>query len=474
MAQTNSTPQPATLSAGQADSLVGTTLIVAAALFVLTRIFLLYFFTPLRSDLPTVYFDDASKVIDLQESPYQGDVQIEYPPLAWWVIAAPRLVSGYRITDVHDVDQIAHAAHMYSSVARSEMLAFDIGSFMLLLLLVSKRRPAWLGWAALSYVITTTILAHLLYDRLDIGLSFLLMAWAYCWVRSFEKSPRTIVWSTAAYAFLGLSISFKLIPVVGVPLLLIADWRDPLRWRRLAPGIAALTLFAVGPFVVQWLISGAGVFWMFSFHANRGIQAETIYASAIKFASLFGVQAKIENKNFCFEILGTLSVPMKTVALVLQLVFFLGLGLNALLSWKRFNRQTAYQSVCLAIIGAVILANVFSPQYLIWAIGLVILLAVDALPDRMADRWIMLGSLILVVAATTWVFPYHYFIDNYSTTYAKDGSPTFVYQGVYDPSPITWLTLTVRNVSYLAMVVWLGVAMFKQQRSNAVAPGRIS
>ena len=464
MAQTQRMPPPANSPVSAAAAPADRLLVVAAVLFVATRIYLLFFFIPLRSDLPTVYFDYASKVIDLHEAPYQSDVQIEYPPLAWWVIAAPRLISGYQITDIHDIDQIAHAAHMYSSVARSEMLVFDIGALMLLLLVVSKQRPAWLAWTAMSYVVSTTVLGHLLYDRLDIGLLFLLMAWAYCWVQSVDDSPRSILWSTAAYAMLGLSISFKLIPVIGLPFLIIADWRHPIRWRRLAAGMTALAVFAGAPFVVQWLISGSGVFWMFNFHANRGIQAETIYASALQFASLFGVPATVENKNYCYEIISSLSSTMKSVSLLLQLAFYTGLGINALWQGKRFDRRNALQSVCLAIVGAVILANVFSPQYLVWALPVAILLAADVLPDCLIDRWIMLGLLALIVATTTWIFPYHYFTTKYSAT---DGSANLVYAGVYDSPPFIWLILAVRNLAYVAMVTWLGIAMFRRRLPNS-------
>ena len=119
----------------------GKLLLLAVALFAATRIFVLVFLAPPMSDVGDVYFDYATRAIDFQQTPYQGELTIEYPPLGWWTIAAPRLANPARITNPHDPLQIGPIYHLYRTTFRSLMFLFDLASFLLLLLVVQKRRP---------------------------------------------------------------------------------------------------------------------------------------------------------------------------------------------------------------------------------------------------------------------------------------------------------------------------------------------
>ena len=72
-----------------------TLLVVAILLFVVTRCYMAFILNPRITDI-TLYFDYAARAIDRHETPYR-DYAIEYPPVAWWTIAAPRLLDGRRL-----------------------------------------------------------------------------------------------------------------------------------------------------------------------------------------------------------------------------------------------------------------------------------------------------------------------------------------------------------------------------------------
>ncbi len=58
--------------------------------------------------------------------------------------------------------------------------------------------------------------------------------------------------------------------------------------------------------------------------------------------------------------------------------------------------------------GSVILSNVLSPQYFIWAFPLVLLLAIEIFPEGRVRPLVLAGLLIAVAVMTTWIFPYNF------------------------------------------------------------------
>ena len=140
---------------------------MAIALFVLTRFYLLFFARPMISDVG-MYFGYAVNAVDLQQTPYTEEFVMPYPPLAYWTTCAPRMFDDRRITGNRD-PQLRPIYFDYARGFRGLMFICDLASFTMLLLIVRKRRPQMAPWAALLYVITTTILGHVLFDRLDVA-----------------------------------------------------------------------------------------------------------------------------------------------------------------------------------------------------------------------------------------------------------------------------------------------------------------
>jgi hypothetical protein len=427
------------------------------ALFVLTRAYILFVLEPQITDVENTYFAYAMRAYDGHLAPYQT-LPVEYPPVAWWIIYVPRLLDSRHITDPNQIEPVLRT---YTQVFRSLMFLCDIGSAALLLLIVKKRRPALLGWAALTYTATTAILCHVLYDRLDIAMLLLVLAWAFCWLRSQDKADRQIAWSIAAYAILGLSISFKLIPIIVVPFVALADWRGPQRIVRLSTGLTALVLTAGLPFLIQFAISGPGVFTLLKYHGERGIQIESLYSTLMMIGSLFGRPVFVSGSHAAFDLEGNLSKLMTALSSVLMYGFLAGTWLWMFFRRSAYGHGAAYRAACYVMIGAVIFSKVLSPQYFVWAMPLALLLAADILPAAGIGIWALATLLVTVAALTTWIFPYHYV--------NLPGHPGLLPMGLPEASDLQLgpcIVLGLRNFAYLAVVVWLGVMLFTRADKN--------
>ena len=446
-------------------------LAVVLLLFVVSRGYILVGLQPQLTDV-TYYFNRATSAVDLREVPYK-DFLVEYPPVAWWTIYLPRLADGRQITDKNDAGQVVPVYKTYRRVFRGLMFLCDVAALVLLVMIVRRRRADWLGWAVLAYTVTTALLGYVLYDRLDVGLLFLLMLWAECWTRSLEHpnpdplskgkeetSGGTIAWSAAAYAALGLSVGYKLIPIFCIPFLLFSEWYAPRRWARLAMALLVLGLTAVLPFAVQYAVSGPGVFGLIQYHGERGIQIESLFATLMMVGSALGTPAMSTFSHAAYELTGSLAQPMKAASTAALAALLAVMGLWALVRRSRFNREAGYRTACFVIPASAILSNVLSPQYFVWALPLLLLVGSEILPEGNLRRWIMAILLIVIAGLTTWVFPYHYF---------ASANGLGLLHAPFDRSPLSPVVSTVvgaRNLIYLGVIIWLGAVSVRRARTG--------
>ena len=433
-------------------------IVLAVAAFVLTRFYILFVLRPWLTDVP-LYFQYAAKAVDFHQTPYQGGFEVNglslpYPPLTFWTMCLPRLLDDRRIASAGD-PQIPLIYLDYRQIFRGLMFLCDLASFVLILRIIGKRRPSAEGWSAFLYALTTALLGHLLYDRLDAGLLALLMSWAYVWTQSIRESEPSIFSITSAYALIGLGIGYKIVPVFCVPFLLVAELHCAHRWSRLSAALAALAVGVGSPFAVQYAVSGPSVFALFRHHVNRGIQIESLYSTAMMIFAYFGAQISIGHSDGSYILSGDLSQAMKTASIVISFMFLAGMGFWALWRGARYSRRDAYCFSLYAVLGAMILSNALSPQYFIWTFPLLLLLAVEVLPPGRLSVW-MLGILMLAVAAwTTWLCPYHYFCS------ASDPRGLVPIIGTaLSPSPVAYIVLGLRNLTCLGVIAWLGAMLY--------------
>jgi hypothetical protein len=176
----------------------------------------------------------------------------------------------------------------------------------------------------------------------------------------------------SAFAVLGLAVSAKVYPLVLVPL---AAW---FVWRRAGPrqtAIALCMLLAVGAAVVAPFAAYAphGVFESFRSQATRGLQVESFGASLLLVLDRLGL--------YDAEVVRTTGVAGRNLAggaadavaaglLVLEALAVATVW--ALYARARDARERLPLAFAAAVAGFLAFTKVFSPQYLVWLLPLVV------------------------------------------------------------------------------------------------------
>ncbi|HEX4142368.1 MAG TPA: hypothetical protein VHY91_02365 [Pirellulales bacterium] len=385
-----------------------TSLLVGVLLLsIATRVWLLMAFEANSPD--TKYYGMAARHgVDLKQVVYR-DFELEYPPVAWWVMAAPRLIDSQRYPDWQfTAETDRQYQKWYFTWFHAEMLLADIVCLGLMLAIGRRiSTAAALGLPA-AYTLLTIAQPHLLYDRLDLGLLMFLLLFVACWLKSLESSPAASRWAIASYLFLGLAISFKITPVVLVPFLLLAEVWAAGGAVRLAGRVLSLAAGAVGPFLVHMTSAGGGVFKVFQFHAERGTHLESTWGSIMLAARAFGFPCRVVYVPGSYNLESDWSSALKVASTVCLFIMAASVGLWALWRARRFDRRTALDAAILVLFNTTVLAHVFSPQYLIWLMPLGMLLALSVFP-RSAALWCAFAVLaVAIMGLSSWLYPNHY------------------------------------------------------------------
>ena len=194
----------------------GSLLSLVLIAFLATRFWLLSEFTASGTDA-ILYGGFARLGVDCGQIPYR-DFEIEYPPVAWWLMAAPRVMASERYalpTLLHTTTWEFLANYFWWF--HLELFIADTLCLGMMFLVGGPPSCAAQGVLPAAYVALSAAQPNLIYDRLDIVLLLFSLLCAYCWLRSPEASPFTDRWACASYLFLGLGISFKIMPALWAP-----------------------------------------------------------------------------------------------------------------------------------------------------------------------------------------------------------------------------------------------------------------
>ncbi len=158
--------------------------------FVATRLWVLLAVTAAVPDT-RLYGALARQGIDGREVAYR-DFEVYYPPVAWWLMAVPRLIDHDRISDAKasPADDPSSYSDWYFAWFHGELFLADVVC-LALMLAIGRRISPTAEWALpAAYTLLTIAQPHLLYDRLDIGLLMFFLLFIDCWLRSLEPSRR--------------------------------------------------------------------------------------------------------------------------------------------------------------------------------------------------------------------------------------------------------------------------------------------
>jgi uncharacterized membrane protein len=308
--------------------------------------------------------------------PYR-DVFVEYPPGAFAVFLPPTaLGSGH-----------------YNAAFKSLMAICGLATIVLVALVLvelgasTRRVYAAVALLALSPVAVGPISLNT-YDAWPALLTVLVL-----WLFLRERD-------LLAFAVLGLAVTAKVYPLVLVPLACVFVWRrgGP---RQVAAGLAVLGAVVVAVVVPFAAYAPHGVFESFRSQAERGLQVESLGASLLLLFDRLGLYdahvvrtTGVAGRN----LVGGAADVAAAVSLALE-------ALAVAVVWVLYARVRDAQArlplaFAAAVAGFIAFTKVFSPQYLVWLVPLVVLV------DGAAGVAAVSLAAVALVLAQVWFFHY--------------------------------------------------------------------
>lgn len=363
-----------------------------------------------------------------------------------------------------------HAHEKYEVGLGVVLFAVDVSCLVLVYVIARRVYPdegplARLG-RLVVYTVLTGAIGLILYDRQD-----LVVAWfGLLAVFAFLAGPPVI-----AYALLVVGTAYKLVPVLLLPVFVLAAAAV-----RAGPGASAGRYFravvveaAVGaavlalwPAVTYWLGGGDRAFVFLTFHADRGLQLEAPAAWLVLLADPSGTQ--VGHSFGSYTLRGGLS---DRVAKGCSVAMALGVALASLVAARGFWRIASSGSAAVPGLGSHLLASsllvwlvfiltnkVGSPQYMLWVAPLAPLL-----PLRAWGGWVWAALLLAVCVLTSLIFP---------TLYPDVRGPHIhadpdTYAG---PTPLCLFLLAAKSVTLAVVTLWLAVRVWRSPEPDAPPP----
>jgi uncharacterized membrane protein len=294
-----------------------------------------------------VYQGYAEKLLD-GALPYR-DVFVEYPPGAFAVFLPPT----------------AFGADHYNAAFKALMAVCGAATIVLVALVLaelgaSRRR---IGVAVALLALAPIALGPISLNTYDAWPALLTVLALWLLLRGHDLLP---------FAVLGLAVSAKVYPLVLVPL---AGW---FVWRRagarrtvIALGVTVIVAAAVvAPFAAY---APHGVFESFRSQATRGLQVESFGASLLLVLDKLGLyDAEVVRTTGVAgrNLTGGAADAVAAGLLVLEAVAVATVW--ALYARAREARELLPVAFAAAVAGFLAFTKVFSPQYLVWLLPLVV------------------------------------------------------------------------------------------------------
>jgi len=306
--------------------------------------------------------------------PYR-DVFVEYPPGAFAVFMPPTAFG---------------AAH-YNAAFKSLMALCGVATLVLLALVLAELRAstARTRVAVALFALSPIALGPISLNTYDAWPALLTMLALWLFLRG---------WLLPAFGVLGLAVSAKVYPLVLVPLALWFAWRraGP---RRALLGLGVLVVVAAAVIAPFAAYAPHGVYESFQAQATRGLQIESLGASLLLVLDRLGLYRAHVAETFGVagrNLSGGTADAVAAGLLVLE-------ALALVTVWWLYARcRDLYAQLPLAFAAAVAgflaFTKVFSPQYLVWLLPLVL-----------AGGGAVATALLAValVLAQVWFFHYH-------------------------------------------------------------------
>jgi hypothetical protein len=339
-------------------------------LFVASRAVVLLFLVGRVSDLG--WYVEWAGDINAGLIPFR-DFFPGYPPLAMMWIGLPGI--------------FASEPAVYFAIFRLLCCAIDCGVFMLVL-----RRADAQPARILLYIIGTTALGPMLYDRLDIVLGGLLVVVVISLLSDLHR---------LSHLALGIGIAFKFLPIVLAPVMLAFESRKG--HRRFARCLLLMTLPTLLSFGASAARGGYHFGPLFDFHARRGIQLESVPATVEMVLIWGGVSSSMSHDYMCYDLHTAYENGLVLACTALLVAVVLGGGVMAM------RRGTTVEALTL-LLGAILcaslaLSKVLSASYFIFLLPVLVVLPVPRGKTEAAAVWYLVLAMTFLTGI---IFPWGY------------------------------------------------------------------
>jgi hypothetical protein len=364
-------------------SLASRSALAVVVLFVVSRIALLFFHLHHGPNLKE--YRQFLQFAAAGQRPFV-DFPIEFPPLAWWVMQLPHTT----------------AATSYGFRFRLLMGLADVLSFALLWWIARTRRPPAAVLVAGMYVAATVLQEYVLYDSLDMLMLLCVLAGLAAWLRG-ATSARPGLWRCLAYTALAVGTTYRVIPGFAFPPLVVGDLCTERRWRWVvARCVLAAAVMAI-PFAVEYR-AGIGLLGFVQFQSRRGIEIGSIWASLMWLVSRGDASLHVADRVGTLDLSGTFEFVFLRIAAVSSVAALAMLVAWALTLRGPFAATRAYVQVLLALPLMLLVSRVFSVQYLLWAVPLMMLASLELIEDR-RELLVVAGTCLVMAGLTTAYYP---------------------------------------------------------------------
>ena len=340
----------------------------------------------------------ATQMLDGQV-PY-SDFFSEYPPLALLSFLIPALLFPTQPA--------------YGFFFAVEIFLLDLVVLFVMEKLASRfKMRIWYVFG--FYTLCLLAIGPIVTGRYDLLPAMLMPVALYAFVSGRNKT---------AWAVLALGVMAKIYPVIIAPFFALYLLRHR-QYRQLTQGVT-IFLGVLLALSLPWIVLNAEGFWQFiSYHAERGLHAESSYASVLLVGQVMGL-TQVEGAltygswNLSSPMADSLSQASSYVTVGLLLIIY---ALYTRLLWKKPDDAIAKTAMfgagavelmlrysLLAILIMLLGSKLFSPQFLIWLVPL--------LPLVMG-RWRYAPLALFLVAGgiTQYIYPHHYIEFELGTLY---------------------------------------------------------
>ncbi|WP_052887841.1 glycosyltransferase 87 family protein [Thermogemmatispora carboxidivorans] len=236
---------------------------------------------------------------------------------------------------------------------------------------------------------------------------------------------------TLAYLALAGGTLLKLYPLVGLPVLFLAEQQhlsagrealpkiEAWRWRHLLLFVATVAL--VSGFFALFNPAGA-LLEPLRYFSQRPPQVESLAASLLWLSNWLGPGQPLQ-LLFSYGSLNVVSPLAPIVSLLLMGLLCLGLLLTLWLQCK--GVFDLWESMLALLLLLITTGKVFSPQYLLWVIPLVVGATLSRTPPSRARTWQLLWIAIGLLTSSIYVFYYPHLADPASAPQVAQTLPGF-------------------------------------------------